>query len=296
METELIPPKQLEAQLKHCADIVLEALQNGETWKAQTDKAHASFLKLAKFEGLKKAPKLFSEEISKLQKDEKVTMGLPLLPATRSNVANLCAFSDSCANDCVAFSGNGSFESVLKTRQLKTELLAFSSVNFLTLLTEELFKAVSKHGAQNLAVRLNTYSDIRWERVAPWLFEIFAGVQFYDYTKHTPTSRPAETIPANYHLTYSVSERTTLRTLQNCKDIGRPLAVVVEIRSGKLPGKSFMREIPNTWGGMQTIDGDSSDARYLAPKNSVTILRRKHTMKPKHPMIQSAAKLERKLK
>jgi hypothetical protein len=74
------------------------------------------------------------------------------------------------------------------------------------------------------------------------------------------------------------------------------LAVVVEIRSGKLPGKSFMREIPNTWGGMQTIDGDSSDARYLAPQNSVTILRRKHTMKTDHPMITSAANLERKLK
>jgi hypothetical protein len=211
-------------------------------------------------------------------------------------VADLCAFSDSCAQTCVAFSGNGSFSSVYKTRELKTKFLTFQTVSFMTLLVEELFQLTNKHGAHNLAVRLNTYSDIRWERVAPWLFELFNGVQFYDYTKHTPTSRPAKTIPHNYHLTYSVSERTTLRTLQNCKDIGRPLAVVVSIRSGKLPGNSTMREIPATWGTMPTIDGDSSDARYLAPAQSVTILRRKHTMKPDHPMIVAASNLEKKVK
>lgn len=289
-------PKQIENDLTNAASLVWEFLHDYGQWKKQTAHAHKLFTELAKDHNLTKAPKLFSEEISKLQKDEKTTIGLPLLPATTSNVADLCAFSDSCAETCVAFSGNGSFSSVFNTRQLKTKLLANHPTEFLVLLIEELFKATNKHGAKNLAVRLNTYSDIRWERITPWMFEMFCSVQFYDYTKHTPTSRPAKTIPKNYHLTYSVSERTTLRTLQNCKDIGRPLAVVVEIRSGKLPGKSSMREIPGTWGGMQTIDGDSSDARYLAPPQSVTILRRKHTMKPTHPMIKAASNLEKKVK
>ena len=163
------------------------------------------------------------------------------------------------------------------------------------MLVHELQKAYTNAQAleRPLAVRLNTYSDIRWERVMPWLFDSFRAVKFYDYTKHTTASRPEDTRPANYHLTYSVSERTTSNEIGKCADIGRPLAVVVGIRSGKQKGSDQMRPIPETWAGMPTVDGDISDARWTTPTGSVVILRRKHTLATNAPMITHAEKLEK---
>jgi hypothetical protein len=287
-------PNQIERDLAKAADYVLELLSNDAVgYEMQLNLAHQVFKNTASQWELKNAPSLFSGNISKLQKDEKTTLGLALLPAKHSNIANVCAFADSCAESCVAFSGNGSFPSVYRSRMAKTALLTASPKSFMILLIDELFTAVGKVGAQNLAIRLNTYSDIRWERVAPWMFEMFKGVQFYDYTKHPVSSRPETTRPANYHWTYSVSEKTTANHVSECADIGRPLAVVVEVRSGKQPKTEHMRPIPKTWAGMPTVDGDSSDARYLTPTGSVVILRRKHTMKTNHPMITTAQQLEK---
>jgi hypothetical protein len=286
-------PQQIERDLKKAADLVLDLFTNDSVgYEMKLNLAHQVFKNTASQWDLKKAPNLLSGNISKLQKDEKTTLGLALLPASRSNIANLCAFADSCEHDCVAFSGNGSFPSVYRSRMAKTALLTASPESFMILLFDEIFCAVGKVGAENLAIRLNTYSDIRWERVAPWMFPLFRGVQFYDYTKHPTSSRPENTRPANYHLTYSVSENTKAKHISECADIGRPLAVVVSVRSGKIPKSQEMRPIPKTWAGMPTVDGDSSDARYLTPTGAVVILRRKHTMKANHPMILSAAKLE----
>lgn len=286
-------PNQIEKDLTSAANLVHELLKTDAMgYEMKLNLAHQVFKNTASQWDLKNAPSLLTGNISKLQKDEKTILGLALLPASRSKIANLCAFADSCEHDCVAFSGNGSFPSVYRSRMAKTALLTASPESFMILLVDEIFCAVGKVGAENLAIRLNTYSDIRWERIAPWMFSIFQGVQFYDYTKHPASSRPENTRPANYHWTYSVSENTTAKHIGECADIGRPLAVVVEIRSGKMPKSQEMRPIPKTWAGMPTIDGDSSDARYLTPTGSVVILRRKHTMKANHPMITSAAKLE----
>jgi hypothetical protein len=145
---------------------------------------------------------------------------------------------------------------------------------------------------QKLAVRLNTYSDIRWEKVAPFLFDSFRAVQFYDYTKHPMRSRPETSRPLNYHLTYSVSENTTEQELEKAAFSKRPLAVVVSIRSGKIKSLDGMRPLPETWAGMPVIDGDESDARWTTPPGFAVLLRRKHTMSKTHPMIAHAETLE----
>jgi hypothetical protein len=284
-------PLQVEQKLERASAQVWELL-NTPQWDSAVKNAKQQYLKIRNDHGLKSAAGLLSKEISKLNKDTTNILGLALLPAKHSNIANVCAFADSCADSCVAFSGNGSFPSVFTSRLAKTELLTNNPKAFLTLLIHELLEATKKLGANNLAVRLNTYSDIRWERVAPWMFQMFKAVQFYDYTKHPVSSRPENTRPGNYHLTYSVSEKTTAQQLSQCADIGRPLAVVVAIRSGKQHTTEQMRPIPKTWAGMPTVDGDSSDARWTTPTGSVVILRRKHTMKTDHPMITTAEQLE----
>jgi hypothetical protein len=243
--------------------------------------------------GFKSPGSLLSGDISKLQKDEKTTLGLALLPAEHSGLGNLCAFADSCASTCVAFSGNGGFSTTYNVRLARTAFMIQNPLGFMAVLLSEIFDAYHKAQTyeQGLAIRLNTYSDIRWEKVAPWLFELFIAVQFYDYTKHPTASRPEETRPRNYHWTYSVSERTSENEIGKTIDIRRPLAVVVSIRSGKVKGSESMRPIPEFWGGIPTIDGDATDARYLNETGKVVLLRRKHTMRDDHPMITTAAKL-----
>lgn len=285
-------PNQLEKKLREASERFQGILEH-YNYPHQPDIARAVqvFAEIRKECGFKSKGSLLSHEISKLKKDQTHIAGLALLPATYSNLANLCAFADSCADDCVAYSGNGSFMTTQYARLARTEFLVKHPYEFFTLLTVELYEARKKY--PDLAVRLNTYSDIRWERVAPWLFSYFKSIQFYDYTKHTTASRPENTRPANYHLTYSVSENTTAKEIGKNADIGRPLAVVVGIRSGKTK-TGEMRPIPDTWAGLPTIDGDISDARWTTPTGSVVILRRKHTLNTNAPMIQHATKLEKK--
>jgi len=240
--------------------------------------------------GLKSPGKILTQRISKLNKNELPTSGLAFLPATYSELGNLCAFSDSCAATCVAFSGNGSFDSTMRARQAKTHLLINHPYEFIVLLCEELTKIHEYTDGESL-VRLNAYSDIRYERIFPDFMRALYSIQFYDYTKHPTRSRPAKTLPHNYRLTYSVSERTTAKEIQNAKNEKRNLAVVVAVRSGKT--KKGWRPIPAKWANMPTVDGDQTDDRANDPTSSVVIFRRKYTMRADHPMIKTAERLNR---
>lgn len=288
-------PKQIETALQRAAiQLKKQLVTNRRINSDEVKEAKRIFQELREAQGFSTSAKLFSREISKLNKDEVTILGLPLLPATHSGIANLCAFADSCADNCVAFSGNGMFPSVYKSRMAKTDLLVNHPRAFMALMISELIDTYIEAQAmeQKLAVRLNTYSDIRWEKVAPFLFDGFPAVQFYDYTKHPTRSRPEDTRPRNYHLTYSVSERTTAKELESAAFSKRPLAVVVSIRSGKVKDLEGMRPLPRTWGGLKVVDGDESDARWTTPQGSVVLLRRKHTMSKTHAMITHAEKLE----
>jgi hypothetical protein len=157
---------------------------------------------------------------------------------------------------------------------------------FAVLLWEELRKA-TQSDTYAVAVRLNTYSDIRWERVAPHLFEYFSRSTFYDYTKHPTRSRPRHLMPNNYTLTYSISEKTTPAEFLRNVSIDRNTAAVIATRSGNTP--QGWRAIPETFAGLPTIDGDKQDARHLDARGHVVILRRKHTLKPSSGLIAGAA-------
>jgi hypothetical protein len=254
--------------------------------------AKKQFAEIRLQHGFKSKGTLLSLSISKLQKNEQVTAGLSFPPHTSSGIANVCAFADSCAETCVAFSGNGGFSQTQRSRIAKLDFAIQHPAAFANLLWHELDELQRKQGRKQIAVRLNTYSDLRWERIAPQLFEDFPRINFYDYTKHTLRSRPEIWIPENYSLTYSVSEKTTPTELAQANNAGRNLAVVVEVRSGKIKDGSY-RPIPRTWMGILTVDGDIRDDRHNDPENRVVILRRKHTMKPNHPMIQTAERLSR---
>jgi hypothetical protein len=278
-------PSQIEKALKAAN---LQLIKNNHNTNNITELAHARYIYkfVAGNHNIQSPGKLLSESISKLNKNSLPTFGLALLPATYSELGNLCAFSDSCANTCVAFSGNGSFNSTMRSRQTKTHLLINYPESFLVILKYEIEQIARKYGTAQ--IRLNTYSDIRWENIMPEIFAQYPEIQFYDYTKHPVSSRPA--LPENYKLTYSVSEKTTAKEIEKAKTANRNLAVVVSVRSGKIKDK--WRPIKATWAGIPTVDGDQTDDRYSDPSGVVVILRRKYTMKPSHPMIQKAERLD----
>lgn len=195
---------------------------------------------------------------------EAMIYGLTLLPAALSGV-NVCAFSTAgCRHACLNLAGKGAMPHAQRARQARTVFLATEPDALATMLVREIERARKKHGAK-LAMRLNTLSDLRWEIIAPWLFDRFDDVQFFDYTKH-----PSRTPPNNnYHLTYSVSERTTPKVL--ARQAGtKPVAVVFGITRG--------HPLPATYEGLPVIDGDTSDARWLNPAGVVVGLRAKGTL------------------
>lgn len=249
--------------------------------------ARAEYMKIRARYGFASRGALLSEEISKLKKSEGKNLGLAFMPADSSEIANVCAFAGDCARDCVAFSGNGGFSSTQRVRLARLAFAIEQPLFFAVLLWDEL----RKHSADDtftMNVRLNTYSDLRWENIAPKLFEYFSRANFYDYTKHPARSR--RDVPANYSLTYSVSEKTTDSEFWRNLGVGRNVAAVIETRSGETP--QGWRPIPQTFAGVPTIDGDLRDDRHNDPRGVVVILRRKHTLKASSGLITRAAEID----
>lgn len=208
-------------------------------------------------------------KLAKGSPDGRTLYSLSLAPAEESG-HNVCRFSTpECRRGCVAFSGNGLYNKVQDARKLKTNFLAQFPRTFVVLLAHEI------HLARQLgpcAVRLNTFSDIPWERVTPWLFEWAHDVQFYDYTKWGRGHRNAVNgLPSNYDLTHSVNEQWDANLMDIYLKRGERLAVVV-------PEGEQYRE---SWHGWTCVNGDESDARWLDPKPGLVLLKGKGRLRGK---------------
>lgn len=165
----------------------------------------------------------------------------------------------------------------------RTELFFSDRAEFLELLHRALKSHVNrctKLGAKPF-VRLNTASDLPWERIAPYAFYGFPEVTFYDYTKVTSRMRSyaAGDLPPNYELTYSVSERSDERAVRHWLESGINCSIVVDGdycpsvgRFGKLP-KSYVVDGKR----FRAINGDTHDLRCrdLDGSGNVILLRSK---------------------
>jgi hypothetical protein len=208
----------------------------------------------------------------KLDKSVTPTYGLSLAPHSLSGY-NVCPSSTpTCRAGCVAYSGNGGFSGVAAGRVLRVAFLAAHPEHFVTLLDAEIRKGKAKaerKGQDGIAVRLNTFSDLPWHTLTPWLFTDHPDVQFYDYTK--VWTRQDEAIPENWNLTFSASERTSAGDIDTVVTAGRNVAVVF--------ATSRTRELPAHLYGMPVIDGDKSDERASDPRGVIVGLRAKGVMR-----------------
>lgn len=191
------------------------------------------------------------------------TLGLALAPHKTSGGYNVCRYATVCAEACVAHAGHGRWTKTKDARAMKTEFLAKDPSAFLTLIVDEIDRVVEKHG--EVAVRLNTFSDIPWENVAPFLFERWGEVvTFYDYTKWPLAERPNHEV---YDLTRSAHERHSNDDIVGMLNEGSRVAVCLDIHRNQ--------EIPETYLGFPCVDGDTHDARFTEDQGVVVVLRPK---------------------
>lgn len=246
-----------------------------------------------RFGFVRRAGAFTSADIGKFAEGKgRVIMGHALAPFTESGMVNLCAFEDHCADGCVAGAGNGAFHAVKSARSARVALWCEDPGAAYVLLRNAIRNAVKRFGADYVAMRLNTFSDVRWERVLPLEFwREFAAVAFYDYTKHPLRSRPASTMPANYRLTYSVSPRTTPAQVAAQRSSGRSVAVVIATRGGKLRSTGAKRPLPSWDIPAPVVDGDANDRRYADPAGAVVALRRKGTLRADSALVRDPESL-----
>lgn len=231
--------------------------------------ARARYLAFRLQHGYLQAAPILSDDTSnmKYEKSAKAgyrTLGLALAPAKTSGKYNTCRYHTKvCAASCVAHSGNGMYPKIKGSRAMKTEFLAKDPNAFVTLIVSEIDKWVEKHG--KVAVRLNTFSDLPWETLCPFLFERWGDdVVFYDYTKWPVAARPSVD---NYDITRSASERTTDAEIAEWAAAGERVAVCIDLHKKD--------DIPATHNGVPCVDGDRHDARFVDPKGVVVVLRPK---------------------
>jgi len=143
---------------------------------------------------------------------------------------------------------------VQKARLKKTNRFWDDRGQFLQDLAAEIAKLQKQAEAKGLkaAVRLNGTSDLPYERYKVGdtgmnIMQLFPEVQFYDYTK-LENRIVGQTLPANYHLTFSRAE-----------DNDHKLDDVLKHTSAAVV---FSGELPETWRGYPVIDGDEHDARF----------------------------------
>jgi len=117
-------------------------------------------------------------------------------------------------------------------------------------------------------IRLNNTSDISPESfrmtvngVEKNILELFNTIQFYDYTKVPTRYKLVEKYP-NYNLTFSY---TGLNKDECLRMIDRGINVAVV----------FKNKLPETFWGLDVIDGDLNDMRYIDKKGVIVGLKYK---------------------
>jgi hypothetical protein len=222
------------------------------------------------------------------------SLGIPKSGATSWQGVNALGFcpgsTADCRNSCLVFTGSNKADPYNDVRKAAlSAALLYDPEAFVRLIHESIHYNASKHPDMLLMVRLNLLSDIPWEYMAPWLFDLAPkNVLFYDYTKvFARLANPHR--PSNYDLTFSFSG-------SNDTHCERALAMGVRVALAMLMYKPVTKKAPGEagrrgetitswvpmhsssaqdvkpprflemWGGRwRTTDADTNDARPFDP-------------------------------
>ncbi len=195
---------------------------------------------------------------------------LNLAPASISGFNTCASASKGCKEACLHEAGNPVFMPQKTLGRVNRTLLLFKDqAKFKYMAAKEIRNHeinCNKHGLKAV-IRLNTTSDIMFEKSKFNFMQDFPNVQFYDYTKHFKRMIKylKGQLPKNYHLTFSRNEVNDFQATQVLK-AGGNVAVV------------FRKELPKKYKGYKVISGDEHDLRFLDDKNVVVGLKEKLTL------------------
>ena len=175
-----------------------------------------------------------------------------------------------CEKPCLYTAGRGAFNSIQLARINKTKEFFNNRNVFMQNIVKDIEKGIRKAKAlnQELLIRLNGTSDIKWENVSfidldgkeyDNIMSRFPTVQFYDYTK-IPNRVD---LPKNYDLTFSYSGVVTFQKFNKIA-IAKKMRIATVFRTEKMIPKSFL--------GLNVISGDNSDVRHIEDQNTIVAL------------------------
>ncbi len=212
-------------------------------------------------------------KLAKSKNGESNNWGLELVPSDLIGSFNFCGQETTCKFECLFFSGTqnilksnsiikGELSHAIKKRIRRAFLYLTDQGFFYSLLAQNITNKneIAKLQGQKSEIRLNVFSDLDWTAFMDSLTEI----KFYDYTKFWDRSSPS-----NCDITYSASERTTIKQIHEKINQGHNVAMV------------FNGKLPESYDGIEVIDGDLSDSRMNDKKGCIVGLKVKQTVKRK---------------
>jgi hypothetical protein len=178
--------------------------------------------------------------------------GLYLAPSTMVQGVNTCHGAGECKGGCIAFANNLATIQSQTKQYMFTVALYHHTVEFLVEVVRAIIDMCQKHvwTGEDVMIRLNSTSDLPFYMVLN--FEALCNdIQnlkgFYDYTKIPNRYKYQSPV---YHLTYSWSERSTLKTVSRFDRV----SIVVSKRDQK----KLLKLYPGVF-----QDGDLHDLRAL---------------------------------
>ena len=218
--------------------------------------------------------KLLSTANPKIQKGTKLgylSFILHLAPSTLSGHNTCPKATAGCIASCLNTAGRGGMfkrgettNMIQQARIRKTNLFYADRAAFMSQLVKDIELAIKQAAKAGLTpvFRLNGTSDLSWEKYSvdgfDNIFARFPQVQFYDYTKIL--GRKVKGIE-NYFLIFSKAD-------------GNDADVALAMAAGMNVAAVFDR-VPDTYNGVNVIDADEHDLRFLDPKGVVAGLKAK---------------------
>ncbi|MBI4935935.1 MAG: hypothetical protein HY828_18795 [Actinobacteria bacterium] len=160
-----------------------------------------------------------------------------------------------CAGCVVSYSNNALMTRSRLARLCRNLLTVAMPAYALTLTAHQLELLTSAYGDENTRWRVNISDDIRWELVAPGLWDV--APKAYSYTKFSPAERPEQ---ENLRLVYSASEVWGSADITRVTKKGHRVAVVFDCKKGALP---------STWSNVPVVNGDITDDLWAHPAGSI---------------------------
>ena len=213
-----------------------------------------------------------------------LTFILHLAPTDLSGYNTCPKATEGCKKACLNTAGRGGMfkpggtNAIQEARKRKTRFFFENREAFMEELGKDIIKAINYSRKKNLTpvFRLNGTSDLSWEKyelpirtkeglkiIYENVFDAFPNVQFYDYTK--VLGRKVDAI-RNYHLTFSHAESNG-GDVMSALHQNMNVAVVFNVKKKDA--------LPKEWRGIEVVDGDESDLRFLDPKGKIIGLKAK---------------------